>query len=498
MGVLKVRVNGVWEEIGVPEPPMDEVWVGAGPPDPVGSYEVWVDNTVDPAVLHFKDQIGLWHELDTGNEVTVGHVDPYTSNPLSVDELWVDTSAGAPGILKARVGGQWQPLIRYGGVSYEQQYGQEPFAGTLDIAARADHTHGTPGEEVVRGDSAPTEDHTDLWWDTSADPPILKVRESNGSSTWVPVDSAAEPPLDEVWVGTTTPDPAGTYEAWYNTSTVPGKLYLRREDGSWEEVGSSEVEVRPDDPYLSPDGSSAELWHNTAAGQDGRLYVRIPRGPAGQWRPVVETAQSEVEISANDPKMTIGSNPAVNDAAELWVDTSSTPPTLWGWVNGGWAQLTGPDPMVPQEVHIGPADPMDVTTELWYDTTLSPKGTLYANNNGVWEAIGGSAEVFVGTSDPRVDDPTSEILLWHDTRAGSPGILKAWLQDHWQEVFIVGGAGVAYETSYGQEPREGNLNVAAAADHSHGTPPPEVVVGDNDPYLLATPIPADLWYDTSV
>jgi hypothetical protein len=503
VGVLKVRVNGVWEEIGVPEPPLDEVWVGAGPPDPVGTYEIWVDNTVDPAVLHFQNQIGEWHEVDTGNEVTVGTSDPY-DQPNCVDELWVDTRGGAPGILKVRLGGtangHWEELVRYGGVSFAQQYSQEPFAGTLNVAARADHQHGTPGHEVVRGDTAPTEDHTDLWWNTSLDPPVLMVREGNTDS-WVPVDAAAEPPLDEVWVGPARPDPVGTYEVWYDTSTLPGKLFVKREGGEWEEVSANEVVVAPADPYLDPAGSKAELWHNTAAGQNGKLYVRIPAGPAGQWRPVTELAQSEVEVSASDPKMTIGSNPAVNDAAELWIDTNASPIVLKAWVNGAWQMVSGPDVLpAPQEVEIGPATPREVTVELWYDTTNSPKGTLRANNNGVWEDVGGANEVTVGNTDPYVDDPLSEDELWYDTSAGVPGILyvrTGGASGQWVPV-IQAANSVNFEQNYGDTPDPGSQLSYSRSDHTHGTPPPEVWVGDQDPYTRTPVQPVELWYDTSV
>ena len=86
--------------------------------DPVGQYEIWVDNTVDPAVLQFKNEIGQWTELDTGNEVTVGSTDPYVTNPGSVDEMWYDTGKGVPGTLYVRVGSggsaRWQEIAPLG------------------------------------------------------------------------------------------------------------------------------------------------------------------------------------------------------------------------------------------------------------------------------------------------------------------------------------------------------------------------------------------------
>ena len=497
MGVLKVRVNGVWEEIGVPEPPLDEVWVGAGPPDPVGTYEVWIDNTVDPAVLYFQDQIGAWHELDTGNEVTVGPTDPYIAEPNSADELWVDTRTGAPGVLKVRLGGVWQELFRFGGVAFEQQYGQEPFAGTLNVAARADHTHGTPKAEVVVDDTMPPAADHDVWYDTN-DPATLKV---SVGGTWVPV-SSNEAPMDEVWIGSVVPDPAiGTYELWIDTGVVPPVLKHEMPTGSgaWIPLMEAEVHVGVADPYLANPNSRAELWHDTSIGQSGKLKARW----ANSWHPVAEFTESEVEIGSVDPTTIPGMPPG---STELWVNTGTTPATLLGWVNGAWQQLTGPDPMVPQEVHIGPSDPMDVTTELWYDNTNSPKGVLYANNEGVWEAVGGANEVTVGNTDPYAADPTSEDEFWYDTSKGVPGTL--WVRTgrsptdptdtgQWTEVAPL-ATSVSYGTSYGQEPRAGTLNTYAHEDHQHGTPPPEVHVGDTDPYTYAVPMTVDLWYDTSV
>src|SRR6188472_1606881 len=112
MGVLKVKVNGVWEEAGFPaaEPPMDEVWVGAGPPDPIGLYELWVDNTQVPPIFSFKHSNGAWVPLSS-SEVEIGAVDPYTINPHSIAELWFDPTGG--GNLFARIGGatgQWMTV----------------------------------------------------------------------------------------------------------------------------------------------------------------------------------------------------------------------------------------------------------------------------------------------------------------------------------------------------------------------------------------------------
>jgi len=124
----------------------------------------------------------------------------------------------------------------------------------------------------------------------------------------------------------------------------------------------------------------------------------------------------------------------------------------------------------------------------------------------VWEAVGGANEVTVGNTDPYAADPTSEDEMWYDTSKGVPGTL--WVRTgrsatdptdtgQWTEVAPL-GTSVSYGTSYGQEPRAGTLNTYAHEDHQHGTPPPEVHVGDTDPYTYAVPMTVDLWYDTSV
>ena len=145
MGVLKVRVNGAWEDISsANEPPLDEVWVGAGPPDPVGTYELWVDNTVVPPILHFKDASGAW-DVVSGDEVHVGVEDPYVINPEAKTELWHDTSIGQSGKLKARWGGQWHPVA-------------ELSESEVEIGAT---------DPVDQGIPAGT---TELWVDTSTTP----------------------------------------------------------------------------------------------------------------------------------------------------------------------------------------------------------------------------------------------------------------------------------------------------------------------------------------
>ena len=63
-------------------------------------------------------------------------------------------------------------------------------------------------------------------------------------------------------------------------------------------------------------------------------------------------------------------------------------------------------------------------------------GVLYANVNGDWHPVIGtpaptptSAEVYVGTSDPRVLDPTSQVLLWYDV---TNSVMNVWVNGAWE------------------------------------------------------------------
>ena len=408
MGVLKVKVNGVWEEAGFPaaEPPMDEVWVGAGPPDPVGTYELWVDNTQVPPTFSFKHSTGNWVPLSS-SEVEIGAVDPYTINTNSNAELWFDPTGG--GKLFARIGGatgQWMTVAGDGNETEVEIGSGDPRAAGLT--------------------------QTELWVDTSATPPVLKAW-NNGA--WVATGiQDVEPPLDEVWIGAGPPDPVATYEIWIDNTQVPPVAYFKHSSGNWVPLAGSEVEVGTVDPYTINPNSTAELWHDLTIGQAGKLKARVPPGPTGTWRPVAEFTESEVEIGPTDPTTVI-----TPGTTELWVDTSTTPVVLKAWVNGGWQIVGGADiPAAPQEVEIGPAEPREVTVELWYDTTASP-GTLNANNNGVWEPVG-QPEVFVGGTDPYFTNPNTTEELWFNTASSVPGevgtgaVLFARVVDEWVSI----------------------------------------------------------------
>ena len=485
---LNVRIDDAWVPVTSPDDPIfNEVHVGPSQPTDIAT-ELWYDTTDDPGTLkvHIGDE---WVPIESAEEVSVGHTDPRT-DPDSTTDLWYDTSTGVPGELKVWTGGQWVEIPQFGTTSITTQYGIPYRFGTQRSAAPSDHIHGTPPEEVVVGDDDPLtvdplKPDTDVWFDTSSDPGTLKI---NVNGSWV---QASPDQLNEVLVSPAQPSDITT-ELWVDPTPVPPTLRANI-GGAWVEIAASEVEVGTEDPYLVPGVvSQAQLWQDMNLGQNGMLKVRI----GNNWRPVAELAQSEVEISVTDPQVAITGQTPPNRAAELWVDTSTTPVQLKGWVNGAWVTIAGNEtPPAPQEVEIGPARPRETTVELWYDTTTSP-GVLKANNFGTWEEISAS-EVSVGHVDPNPDPAGATHDLWYDTSKGVPGDLKAWVGDpgRWQNV-VNFATGVAWEQQYGQEPRAGTLETVAREDHTHGTPPEEVRVDDTDPYDNPDS-QAELWYDTT-
>jgi len=124
----------------------------------------------------------------------------------------------------------------------------------------------------------------------------------------------------------------------------------------------------------------------------GILYAKVN----GQWVPA---APEEVRIGDTDPGVGSG---------DIWVDTSTVPPSLKANVGGVWTTITAG---AETEVSIGPEDPYvldptltEGTVELWHDTTLDP-GTMKARVAGLWQVIAGSDEMSVGALDPITVNP---------------------------------------------------------------------------------------------
>ena len=91
MGVLKVKVGGVWQEVNYGGP--NEVYIDTI--DPLGvdaTAELWVDTNSTPPVL--KANVGgVWMDVSsaTPEEVVISPDDPILVNPEA--ELWYDTDA---------------------------------------------------------------------------------------------------------------------------------------------------------------------------------------------------------------------------------------------------------------------------------------------------------------------------------------------------------------------------------------------------------------------
>jgi hypothetical protein len=216
---------------------------------------------------------------------------------------------------------------------------------------------------------------------------------------------------EEVNISDTDPlatNPDG--EIWVDTSTTPPSLKANV-GGTWTTItagAETEVSIGPEDPYVfdpTATEGSIELWHDTTL-DPGTMKARV----AGVWQPIA--GSDEMSVGALDPM-------AVNPRIEMWYDTDSTdaPPTLGILkvnVGGTWHVAT------PEEVFVDDQDPLsrgNTEAELWYDTTTS---TLKANVNGTWVEVSGSSqgpapldEVWVGPVDPR--DASTE--LWYDVDA---------------------------------------------------------------------------------
>ena len=119
----------------------------------------------------------------------------------------------------------------------------------------------------------------ELWYDTTPDPRVLKVKMPNG--VWEDVTSATtpEPPLDEVWVSAESPDPAKGYELWYDVTTLPGVLKAKRPNGAWEDVVpagiTDEVLISPDDPLIADPAARSSC---------GTTPMTRPSAPASGYR----------------------------------------------------------------------------------------------------------------------------------------------------------------------------------------------------------------------
>ena len=226
-------------------------------------------------------------------------------------------------------------------------------------------------------DTSPDADELDLWFNTTDTPGTLMV---SVAGAWVAVDPGAEPPMDEVWIGTVAPDPGvGTYESG---STSPGAAGPegREPNGAWAPVGANEVVVGAGTRTCRP-GERGRMWTNLDRRRRRQIEVRLAgSGTRSRSSPSPRSRSAPATRHCGHPgrdHRTVGRHVDVARRHE------------------GVGQRRLADrrrrriPAAPQEVEVG-RPPSGDDRRLWYDTTNSPAGTLRANNNGVWETIGGN------------------------------------------------------------------------------------------------------------
>ena len=276
-GILKARRGTAWEPIGGAG--HDEVWTGPSTPNPAVPYEIWYDTSTSPGRLYARAPSGEWVSV-VSSEVSVKDTDPYAAGPDSSQaELWFDETTS---ILYARVNDTWVPA-----------------SSTSDAR-----------DEVLVSPSQPRDVTTELWYDTSTTPGVLKAHLPDGS--WENTAAAPSGPgIDEVWVGQNPPDPVGTYELWFDISNPP-VLKAKMPTGAWVPTTKQEVVVGPADPDLDIATPGVELWYDTTTGV---LKARKGLG----WENVSTAGGGEeVAIGPDDP--------AVKDPKiELWFDPTARP-----------------------------------------------------------------------------------------------------------------------------------------------------------------------------
>ena len=415
----------------------------------------------------------LWEPI-VGNidEVWIGNTDPYIATPAGTWEVWYNTTT-TPAVTNVRVAGVWVP-------STEREIeisDIDPYVTNLLSTA-------------------------EVWYDTSPSlevPPKINVLKFRVNGAWelLPIP-AAEPPLDEVWIDSVSPDPAGTFQLWYDLSSTPAILKAKMPNGSWQDITS--VQEPPLDEVwvdtVSPDPAGTyQLWVD----QNTVPPVLKYKNAAGAWIPVI-TPTPPTAYGGVTPATAFGQPPADGTAASLSRSDhfhglpnvppniiplgGVTPATVHGQppADGTAQSVSRSDhfhgtPLVPNEVVVAPIDPYTDTpgtdAELWYDTT---RNTLYAREGVEWVPVQtpvvlpkDAEEVTVGTVDPYVTDPSAVVDLWFNSAANVRALFvrvgNAWVP-------ASAGYGTVFpQLSFGMPSSPGVSEEASRADHSHGTPP---------------------------
>jgi hypothetical protein len=235
------------------------------------------------------------------SEVSISDTDPYVTFPGASDELWYDTTGQ---VLNARIAGAWVPI-------------SNPLVPVSEVAVADTDPYITDPAAV-----------DELWYSTVAGQLFARV-----AGAWVPASPAS---ADEVFVGNVTP--GIDTELWYDTTTTPGVLKVKV-SGSWVTVSSPPP---PLDDYLPLHGGTLNgpliLFRYPAgvmeAAPAGWVLDQINKAPSGNevlWSTTEPTDPgielwyhpTDIPLTATVEEIVIGPDEPTNPAADLWYDTDS-------------------------------------------------------------------------------------------------------------------------------------------------------------------------------
>jgi hypothetical protein len=456
MGVLKVRVNGAWEEALAAT--SSEVWRGTVAPDPSSpSYDLWVDPSTFPPTLKAKTPQGTWESVTGADEVWIGADDPDIANSGNTLELWLDTTTD-PAVLKGKINGAWVP-IGGSGTEHEVVVGpDDPMPNDALVELWYVPKIGAPITPPALWDAAVTYQAGDysFWPDDSIhyQATAITVGQEPGTSVIVPggyqfPGAGANPQGLAARASVMTPD-AG-YRVIVRTNNAVGVgAFFSVVDGtgapglSFGVYADTDLEVGI---RGSTTGSGTHQWRTPLSQFNllTRPWLSIVVNPSAQmitffdsvdgvtWNQVttVDTSADAMQLAGIGPSFFIGTGGltaasnydgvlgqvTMTDLAgtTLWTSWDSyTQPSTDGT---GVSPLTGEDYALEGPVPLVPGASVPIPTP-WVLTAAPPlagvPGVLRANVNGTWEDVasgGGSEETHVGNDEPIA----STVEFWYDT-----------------------------------------------------------------------------------
>lgn len=395
--VLKARVADVWETITTP--PVDapnEVQIGGADPSlRFPEVELWYDAAADPPLLKARVN-DAWVPVSSisGSEVEVASADPYVTDPASTAELWFDTAANVRA-LKVREGNAW--IIAgpdYGTVYPQLSFGMSSFPGVSPEASRADHVHGTPtlpasvtaADEVLVSDTDPyvadPQASIELWYDPTT------VATSEG----------------EVVVSPDEPTDLGV-ELWYDEDAIP-VVPVHGMRAFWEPL----VTYQPGSQVIWPQqGADIFLSHRPTLGEEPKLTgvvdtvdfnpgsTTLPQGLSAVLAAPVYTNGVDLRLYFRPAdSASFGSVVALTNAANIAVvrleyadgdPADTTVPDLWRF-----QVLDNTAVQVTLEVSVGVLPNADLINypfvRLLADATTNTLSMFHSRNGVDWIAVG--------------------------------------------------------------------------------------------------------------